>query len=642
MTTSTLTPSLSGDSLGGRPGGGRGGRTDGMAAKKNPADIAQLAEHPVSLRRIGALFRPFRAQLAVVTGLIVASSIVGLATPFLTKRIIDEAIPQQDVPLLLTLLGAMLGVTILTAAFGVIQTLLATTTGQRIMHDLRTSVFEHLQALPMGFFTRTRGGELQSRLTNDINGLQGVVTNTATSIASNLTTVIGTAVAMAALSWRLSLLSLLVLPPAIYMSRRVARMRRAVTTKAQMALADLQTQIEESLSVSGVALSKTLGSGPALSRRFADTSDELTGLEVASQLAGRWRMATMSLVFAVIPALIYLAAGLPATSGGMTIGTLVAFSALQAALFRPMMGVLNVGVQITASMALFSRVFEYLDLPITITDPEHPVELDPAQARGEVSIDNVSFTYPGASGPALSKVSVQVPAGHSVAVVGTTGSGKSTLGSLVSRLHDPDSGSVRIDGHDLRDLRLGDVAQLVGVVSQETYLLHTTIAENLRVAKPDATMAEIVAAAEAAQIHDLISRLPDGYETVVGARGYRFSGGEKQRIALARTILRDPAVLILDEATSALDNNTERAVQAALTEVSRGRTTLTIAHRLSTVRDADLIVVLDQISTHQGIGKRYGFIYVDRDEFDLRTLDRFRKDSFHWYQQVIASNSLPS
>lgn len=598
--TSPLAPPIPIDVAPGRSrgpahdGGARhGARPDGMAAKKNPADVLQLEEHPVSLGRIAALFRPFRGRLAIVTALIVATSIVGLATPFLTKRLIDDAIPNQDVSQLLMLLAAMLGVTVLTAVFGVIQTLLATDTGQRIMHDLRTSVFGHLQRMPMGFFTRTRGGELQSRLTNDINGMQGVVTNTATSIASNLTTAIGTAVAMAALSWRLSLLSLIVLPPAIYLTRRVARMRRAVTTKAQMALADMQTQIEESLSINGVQLSKTLGSGPAQSERFSATSRELTELEVAAQLAGRWRMATMSLVFAVIPALIYLAAGLPATSGGMTIGTLVAFTALQAGLFRPLMGVLNVGVQITASLALFSRVFEYLDLPITITDPEHPVDLDPSRARGEVAIDHVSFTYPGADGPALSDVTVNLPAGQTVAVVGSTGSGKSTLAALLSRLHDPDRGGIRIDGVDLRDLRLADVSRLVGVVSQETYLLHTTIAENLRCAKPDASMDEIVAAARAAQIHELISRLPDGYDTVVGARGYRFSGGEKQRMALARTILRDPVVLILDEATSALDNTTERAVQAALTEVSRGRTTLTIAHRLSTIRDADLIIVLD-------------------------------------------------
>lgn len=567
----------------------------GMRAgsRKDPQDLDQLAEHPVSLRRIGALFTPYRGRLAVVTALIVATSLVGLANPFITRHLIDEAIPRQDVPLLLGLVGGMLAITVLTAVLGVIQTWLATEVGQKIMHQLRTQVFTHLQRMPLNFFTRTRGGELQSRLTNDINGMQSVVTNSATSIASNVTTVVGTAVAMAALSWRLSLLSLIVLPPAIYLTRRVARMRRTATTKAQRALADLQTQIEESLSISGVQLSKTLASGPQLSKRFTDTSFELTELEVQSQLAGRWRMASMSVIFAAIPALIYLAAGLPATSGGMTIGTLVAFTGLQAALFRPLMGVLNVGVQITSSMALFSRIFEYLDLPIEIDDPERPTDLAQHRARGELTLTDVTFRYPDADRDALSHVSLDVPAGSHVALVGATGSGKSTLAGLVSRLMDPTSGAVAIDGVDLRQMSLAGVAGLVGVVSQETYLLHSSIGENLRYARPEATDSELIAAAKAAQVHELIMELPDGYDTVVGARGYRFSGGEKQRIALARTILRNPRVLVLDEATSALDNRTERAVQEALDELSRGRTTLTIAHRLSTIRDADLIVVLD-------------------------------------------------
>ncbi len=570
-----------------------GGGRYGAVLKKSAADLRQLEEHPVGLGRIAALFQPFKGRLIAIVALIVATSVVGLASPFIIKHLIDTAIPDQDVPLLLALCAAMVGVALISAVFGVIQTLLATEMGQQIMHNLRTGVFSHLQRMPLSFFTRTRGGELQSRLTNDISAMQGVVTDTATSIASNLTTAIGTAVAMVALSWRLSLLSLVVLPPAIYFTRRVASMRRTVTTRAQMTLADMQTQIEESLSISGVQLSKTLGSGPALSQRFAESSRRLTQLEVASQLAGRWRMAAMSVIFAAIPAVIYLVAGLPATSGGMTIGTLVAFTALQANLFRPLMGVLNVGVQITASRALFSRIFEYLDMPVTISDPERPVSVDIDRARGALSIDNVWLTYPGAPQPALAEITLDVPAGATIAVVGATGSGKSTLASLISRLHDPDRGSVRIDGIDLRDMRLDDVARLVGVVSQETYLLHTTIAENLRYARPDATTEQIVAAAKAAQVHDLIMELPDGYDTVVGARGYRFSGGEKQRIALARTILRDPKVLVLDEATSALDNHTERAVQAALAEISRDRTTVTIAHRLSTIRDADLIVVFD-------------------------------------------------
>jgi ATP-binding cassette subfamily B protein len=441
--------------------------------------------------------------------------------------------------------------------------------------------------------------------------MQSVVTSTATSLASNATTVVGTAVAMAALSWRLSLLSLVVLPPAIWLTRRVARMRRTITAQRQRYLADLNTQVEEGLSVSGVLLGKTLGAGPAQSRRFTGTSDDLVALEVRSQMAGRWRMATMSIVFAGIPALIYLAAGLPATSGGMTIGTLVAFTALQSALFRPLMSLLDIGVSLTASMALFSRVFEYLDLPVDIADPAQPVPLD--DVRGEVRFEHVGFRYADGHRAALEDVDLAVPAGATLALVGETGSGKSTLASLVARLNDPTTGRVTIDGVDVREITLADLARVVGVVSQETYLLHGTIRENLRHAKPDATDAEMVDAARRAQVHDVIAGLPDGYDTMVGARGHRFSGGEKQRLAIARTLLRDPRVLVLDEATSALDNATERAVQAALDEASRGRTTITIAHRLSTVRDADVIAVLSagrvvERGTHEellDLGGRY-------------------------------------
>lgn len=573
------------------PGGGPGPMRH---AKPDPRDRAQLEESPVSVRRIGALFAPYRWQVALVVGLIVVSSVITLATPFLVRTLIDHAIPDQDVPLLLGAVGAMLAVTVVASILGVVQTWISTTVGQHVMHDLRTRVFDHLQRQSLGFFTRTRGGEIQSRLTNDIGGMQNVVTSTATSIASNVTTVVGTAVAMAVLSWRLSLLSLLVLPPAIWLTRKVALMRREITTVRQRRLADMQTQIEESLSLSGVLLGKILGTGPAMSERFARTSTELADLEVRSQLSGRWRMATMNIVFAAIPALLYLVAGLPATSGGMTIGTLVAFTGLQATLFRPLMSLLDVGVSVTGSLALFSRIFEYLDLTVEIGEPTEPVHLDLGRVAGAVRFDDVRFRYDGADRDALAGITLDVPAGSHVALVGETGSGKTTLGSLVARLYDPTSGRVTIDGVDVRDLPLADVASLVGVVSQETYLLHATVRENLRHAKPDATDAEIEQAARAAHIHDLLCSLPDGYDTVVGARGHRFSGGEKQRLAIARTLLRDPRILVLDEATSALDNETERAVQAALDAARRDRTTLTVAHRLSTVRDADTIVVLDR------------------------------------------------
>jgi ATP-binding cassette subfamily B protein len=573
-------------------GGGGEGR-GGAGRRVDPADRAQLERSPVPVRRLLALFRAHAGQLALVVVLIVVSSLIALVSPFLIRLVIDQALPRRDLPLLAWAVAGMVAVAASTALLGVVQTWLSTTVGQRVMHGLRTAVFTHLQRQSLAFFTRTRAGEVQSRLTNDIGGMQSVVTSTATSLASNATTVVGTVIAMIALSWRLSLLSLLVLPPAVLLTRKVARMRRSVTAQQQRQLAEMNAQAEEGLSISGALLAKTVGAAPAQAQRFADTSRELVDLEVRSQLAGRWRMGTMSVMFAVIPALIYLAAGLPVTSGGMTIGTLVAFTTLQGQLFRPLMQLLDVQVSVTSSMALFSRVFEYLDLPVDITDPPEPVPVDPAAVRGEVRWERVSFTHPDAHRPTLTDVNLSVPAGTTVAIVGETGSGKTTLASLLPRLADPTTGRVTIDGIDLRDMSLATLARIVGVVSQETYLLHTTVRENLRHAAPGASDEEIEAAARRAQIHDVITALPLGYDTVVGARGHRFSGGEKQRLAVARTLLRDPRILVLDEATSALDNETERAVQAALDEASRGRTTITIAHRLSTIRDADSIAVLD-------------------------------------------------
>ncbi|GAA1855725.1 ABC transporter ATP-binding protein [Pseudonocardia ailaonensis] len=567
-----------------------GGRPPEERRRPNSAAEKQQARE-VSLRRIGRLFTPYRWPLLLVVAIIVASSIVSLASPFLLRAVIDDALPHQNLRLLVWLVIGMIGVAAVTSAFGVVQTWVSTRIGQQVMHGLRTSVFAHLQRQSLGFFTRTRTGEVQSRITNDIGGMQTVVTSTATSIASNLTTTVATLVAMLALSWQLTLVSLVVLPPAILLSRRVARMRRSITAAQQRELADLNVTIEEGLSISGIQLSKTMGAGPAVVDRFTQSSERLVDLELRSQLAGRWRMATMSIIFAAIPAVIYLAAGLPMTAGAMTIGTLIAFTGLQGSLFRPLTGLLNVGVSLVSSLALFARIFEYLDLTVEVDDPADPVHVP--EVRGHVRIEDVTFTYPGSETAAVAGVTLDVPAGTTLALVGETGSGKSTLASMVPRLHDPAAGRITIDGVDVRDMTLQELAGIVGVVSQETYLLHTTVRENLRYAKPDATDAEIEDAARAAQVHELISGLPEGYDTVVGSRGYRFSGGEKQRIAIARTLLRDPRVLVLDEATSALDTETERAVQRAFTELAKGRTTITIAHRLSTVRDADQIAVLD-------------------------------------------------
>ena len=569
---------------------GRGGR---FRTPDKPTAEERRQAREVSLGRIARLFTPYRWSVLVVVAIIVASSIVGLASPFLLRGIIDTALPRQDLRLLVLLTVGMVVVAAVTSVLGVIQTWISTKVGQHVMHGLRTDVFAHLQRQSVGFFTRTRTGEVQSRITNDIGGMQSVVTSTATSIASNLTTTVATAAAMVALSWRLALISLVVLPPAIWLSRRVARMRREITALQQRELADLNVTIDEGLSINGVQLSKTMGTGPTLVRRFTESSARLIDLELRSQLAGRWRMASMSVIFAAIPAVIYLSAGLPMTAGTMTIGTLIAFTTLQSQLFRPLMGLLNTGVQVVSSLALFQRVFEYLDLPVEVDEPADPVDVDPATIRGRIRFEGVGLTYPGNDVPALQDVDLDVPPGTTLALVGETGSGKTTLASLVARLFDPTEGRVTIDGVDLRRLRLADLAEIVGVVSQETYLLHTSVRENLRYARPDATDAEIEEAARAARIHDLLESLPEGYDTMVGSRGHRFSGGEKQRLAIARTLLRNPRILVLDEATSALDTETERAVQQAFDTLSAGRTTITIAHRLSTVRNADQIVVLD-------------------------------------------------
>ncbi|MEV6167246.1 ABC transporter ATP-binding protein [Streptomyces sp. NPDC051954] len=573
--------------------------------------LTDAEEKPRQVRRILKLFRPYRGRLAVVGLLVGASSLVSVATPFFLKAILDTAIPQGRTGLLSLLALGMILSAVLTSVFGVLQTLISTTVGQRVMHDLRTAVYGRLQRMSLAFFTRTRTGEVQSRIANDIGGMQATVTSTATSLVANFTSVVATIIAMIALDWRLTVVSLLLLPLFVWISRRVGNERRKITTQRQKQMAVMAATVTESLSVSGILLGRTMGRSDSLTKSFGEESEDLVDLEVRSSMAGRWRMAVITIVMAAMPAVIYWAAGITLQVGGpaVSIGTIVAFVSLQQGLFRPAVSLLGTGVQIQASLALFQRIFEYLDLPIDITEREQPVHLD--RVKGEVRFEDVEFRYDAKSGPILDGIDVTVPAGSSLALVGPTGAGKSTLGYLVPRLYDVTGGRVTLDGVDVRDLDFDTLARAVGVVSQETYLFHASIAENLRFAKPDATDEELHAAAQAAQIHDHIAALPDGYDTVVGERGHRFSGGEKQRLAIARTILRDPPVLILDEATSALDTRTEHAVQEAIDALSANRTTLTIAHRLSTIRGADQIVVLDagravERGTHEELLDREG------------------------------------
>jgi ATP-binding cassette subfamily B protein len=593
------------------------GRRFGADIPERPERPADPAVRKANLRRIFPLFRSYRPQLAVVFTLIIFSALLGVIPAFLLRGVLDTAIPDNNTRLLTALVAGMIAIPIVTGAIGVYQTLLSNRVGQAVMHDLRTSVYRHLQRLSLAFFTRTRTGDVQSRIANDIGGIDTVVTSTATSVLSNLTTVIATIIAMLLLDWRLALFALILLPLFVYLTKRVGEQRKKVTAERQVSLADVSSIVQESLSVSGILLGKTMGRSDDLAERFSTESRRLADLEVRSRMTGRWMMAAIQMTFAVMPALVYWFAGWSQARGTavISIGTLVAFTTLQTRLFFPIGSLLGVQLEVQSSLALFDRIFEYLDQPIDIVEGTRTLE----RPRGEVAFDRVCFRYDDDAWT-LKDVSFSVPAGTKTALVGETGSGKTTCGYLVARLYDATEGTVSIDGIDVRELTFETLAAAVGVVSQETYLFHSTVRENLRFAKPEATDEEVEEAARAAQIHELISSLPDGYETVVGERGYRFSGGEKQRMAIARTVLRNPPILVLDEATSALDTQTERLVQEALERLAEGRTTIAIAHRLSTVRDAEQIVVLDkgnvaETGTHEELlvaGGRYAQL-VARD-----------------------------
>jgi ATP-binding cassette subfamily B protein len=583
-------------------------RWETFAPGEAPERPADPAVRKANLRRIVRLFRPYGRTLLVVNALIVVSAALGVIPSFLLREVLDVAIPDERVGLLTVLVAGMIAIPVATGILGVWQTLLSNRVGQSVMHDLRTAVYRHLQRLSLAFFTKTRTGEVQSRIANDIGGIQNVVTSTATSVISNVTTVIATVGAMLLLDWRLAVFALALLPLFVYLTKRVGDQRRKVTAELQASLADVSSIVQESLSVSGILLGKTMGRSDDLAERFGSESSRLADLEVRSRMTGRWMMAAIQTTFAVMPALVYWFAGwtMANGSGAISIGTLVAFTTLQSRLFFPIGSLLGVQVDVQSSLALFDRIFEYLDQPVDIAEGTRTLD-DP---RGNVAFERVRFRY-GDEDWTLEDVTFAVPAGTKTALVGETGSGKTTCAYLVARLYDATEGRVTIDGVDVRELTFESLAAAVGVVSQETYLFHASVRENLRFAKPDASDDEIEEAARAAQVHDLIASLPDGYDTVVGERGYRFSGGEKQRIAIARTILRNPPILVLDEATSALDTQTERAVQDALERLAEGRTTIAIAHRLSTVRDADQIVVLDhgrvvELGTHEDLLGRDG------------------------------------
>jgi ATP-binding cassette, subfamily B, bacterial len=590
------------------------GRGPFAAFDRTPDLTARAGSGPRTLRLIVGFFRPYRARLALIAFAILVTVSLGVVNPILLKLIIDNLLGPRDLALLWLQGGLMVVLPIVTSLIGVWQSYLSNIVGQRVMEDLRNALYSHLQRMSLRFFTETRTGEIQSRIGNDVNGVQSVVTDTASSLLANFATVATTVVAMLIIDWRLTALSLGMLPVFAYITYRVGKVRRTVSTLTQRSLAEMSALTEESLSVSGILLSKTFGQQAASIDRFRRESRRLSDLQVRQQMIGRWFFALIGTFFSISPALVYLLAGTLIIGGdtSISIGSIVAFTTLQSRLFFPMGQLLNVQVEIQGALALFDRIFEYLEMEHEIRDAPDAVNLDADRLRGSVALRGVSFRYPtrppadeqaiasGAAVPSgvqpfgLMDISFEARPGELVALVGPSGAGKTTTTYLIPRLYDVDAGSVEIDGLDVRRIRLESLGRAIGVVTQETYLFHASVMENLRYAKPEATADEIEAAARAAAIHDRIMELPDAYDTVVGERGYKLSGGEKQRVAIARVLLKDPRILILDEATSALDTVSERLIQGALARLMEGRTTIAIAHRLSTILSADLILVFDR------------------------------------------------
>jgi ATP-binding cassette subfamily B protein len=585
-------------SMGGRGGGGgRGvGSRDAEVQKALNADAPRI---PNLWGRISELFSPFRTSLAIIIVLVLVAAGLGVLPPLLTQRAFDDGLfppsGTPNVPVLLWIVGAMVVLWVVSAALGVWQTYLTARVGNSVMGVLRVRLFSHLQAMELGFFTRTKTGVIQSRLQNDVGGVAGVLNNTVSSVIGNTVTVVAALVSMLILSWQLTIVAVVLLPVLILAQRKVGQVRARIATQTQESLSEMTAITQETLSVSGILLAKTFNRQPAEIARYSNENDRQIDLQVRQQMSGQWFFAIVGVFMSVVPAVVYLvAAWLILRDVPVTAGTIVAFTTVQARLMFPLMGLLRVALDIQTSRSLFARIFEYLDLVPSITDAPVARDVDPARV-GEVEFRDVTFRYPDAEPTApgtLQDVSFRIEKGQYVAFVGPSGAGKTTVSYLVPRLYEASEGAVLFAGTDVRELRHASLVENVGVVSQETYLFHATIADNLRYAKPDATDAELEAAARSANIHDTIAGFPDGYDTVVGERGYRLSGGEKQRVAIARVLLKDPPVLILDEATSALDTVSERIVQTALDNAARGRTTIAIAHRLSTVVDADVIHVV--------------------------------------------------
>ncbi len=572
--------------------GGSSGRAAGQGEQEKKPLKAD------TLRRVTLTFQAYHKQVAGIAATVLLAAGLGLFPPFLLQAVINKGLLGRDMALVtrdtLLMLAATLAATALTLYYGYLSILV----GQRIMRDLRNKLYSHLQGMALRFFADTRTGEIQSRLANDVGGVQSVLSDTAATVLSNAAIVISTLIAMTIMDWRLTLLSVGVLPLFAWLGKLVGEWAQGIRKTVQTRLADMSATMQETLSVSGALLSKTSGRVGLTLAKFAGENDALTDAQIKQAMVFRVFFNLIGLTFSLTPVLVYwLASDLVVAHGDhhLSLGTIVAFTALQARLFFPLTGLLNVQVDVTSALALFDRIFEYLDLKQEIVDAPDAIALSPSQIRGQVAFDHVTFRYGEAQAePTLDAITFEAEPGQLIALVGHSGSGKTTLTSLIPRLYDADSGRVLIDGFDVKQIKLESLGQAIAVVTQETYLVHDTIKANLRYGSPDASDAELTAAARAAAIHDHIASLPDGYDTVVGERGYKLSGGEKQRVAIARAILKNPRILILDEATSALDTQSERLIQAALVPLMAGRTTFAIAHRLSTILAADLILVLDR------------------------------------------------